>query len=232
MKLKEMFLALGLVATPSVFAHGVTLAKAAELTLHRVERLVALCNLGDAAKPINIPGTPGYDATKCKNDPSKPKKGIDPNYQNKIAGLSIELLAHENEEDPTFKSVIAQKVLADGILRKIEIILDEEGRPLTNTELPVVKATAETPVVWTDKDPTTLSENSLHYLIDNVATKPELVPYSEKLKSFSISPAKTAQGEVIAEVKYIAQNVADILLIYMKLNGDFHSAKIAAPLSE
>jgi hypothetical protein len=229
MKFKELLVGVCIIASPSIFAHGVTLAKAAELSLHRVERLVALCNLGDATQPINIPGKPGYDATKCKNDPSKPKKGIDPNYQNKIAGLSIEFLAHENEEDPTFKSVISQKVLADGILRKIEIILDEEGRPLSSIESPLVKATAETPVVWTDKDPTTLSENSLHYVIDNVATKPELVPYSDNLKSFSISQVKTAQGEVVAEVKYVAQNVTEILFVNMKLNGDFHSAKVVAP---
>src|SRR5438105_2992967 len=79
-------------------AHGVTLVKAAELSLHRVERLVILNKL-------------------------------DAGFQTLIKGLSVVELAHQTEEDPSFKTVITQYAGNDGTAKSVEIVLDEEGRP-------------------------------------------------------------------------------------------------------
>jgi len=210
-------------SSKAVFAHGVTLAKASELSLHRVERLVALCNLGDANQPVNIPGQPGYDPTKCKNDPNKPKKGIEPDYQNKPIGLVIIALAHQNEDEPSFKTTVFQYKAQDGTQRSVDIILDEEGRPLSYQEN--AGGLAYNAPAWPDKDATTLSENALHYILEGAVTKPELKPYSEKLKSFSIVPGKNAQGQLVAVVDFTADGEAKILRVRMKTNGDFDSAE-------
>lgn len=209
------------------FTHGVTSAKASELSLHRVERLVALCNLGDPNQPLNIPGQPGYDPAKCKNDPNKPKKGIDPNYQNKISNLSIEILSHENEEEPSFKATVYQHKSEDGSQKAVEIILDAEGRPLSYQEI-----NGGVPLnapIWPDKDPTTLSENALHYILEGAVTNPNLKLYNEQLKSFSLIQGTNAKEEMVAIVDFMAEGEAKILRVLMKLNGEFDSSEFISP---
>ena len=220
----HLLLGLALVlSSKAALAHGVTNAKASELSLHRVERLVALCNLGDPNQPHNMPGMPGYDPTKCKNDPSKPKKGIDPDYQNKVAGLITMTLAHQNEDEPSFKTTVFQYKSQDGSQRAVEIILDEEGRPLTYQEL--AGGPAQNAPTWPDKDATTLSENALHYVLEGAVTKPELKPYNEKLTSLAITQGKNAQGQTVAAVDFTADGETKALRVRVKTNGDFDSAE-------
>ena len=226
----QLSLILGLILvvnSKGVFAHGMTKAKASELSLHRIERLVALCNLGDPNQPLNIPGQPNYDPTKCKNDPSKPKKGISPDYQNKIASLTMEVLSHENEEDPTFKSTVYQYKSEDGSQKAVEIILDEEGRPLSYQE--IAGGEPLSAPSWPDKDPTTLSENAFHTILEGSVTNPELEPYNEKLTGFTIVPGTNSQGEQVAVVDFVAEGETKILRVRMKTNGDFDSAEFVSP---
>lgn len=210
------------------FGHGVTLAKAAELSLHRLERLVAVCNLGDAKLPINIPGQPGYDSTKCKNDPSKPRKGITPDYQYKFFSMSVEGLAHQNEDDPSFKATAYQFKSHNGAQKAVEIILDDEGRPLSYQE--VAGDVSQSAPVYQDNDPTTLSENALHYLLNNVGTKPELSPYNLKLQSFTILPSLDNGGRIVgAVIDFSANGESKLLRMRMKANGDFDSLELVSP---
>lgn len=224
----SLILGLILIANSKVaFTHGVTKAKASELSLHRVERLVALCNLGDPNQPLNIPGQPGYDPAKCKNVPNKPKKGIDPDYQNKISNLNIELLPHENEEDPSFKATVYQHRSKDSSQKAVEIVLDEEGRPISYQE--INGGVPHAAPVWPDKDPTTLSENALHYIFEGSVTKPELAPYNENLTSFTIVSGTSADEQQVAVVDFLAEGETKILRVRLKLNGEYDSAEFVSP---
>jgi hypothetical protein len=224
MNTKSIFLGLVLFANAELaLAHGVTNAKASELSLHRIERLVALCNLGDANRPINIPGRAGFDVTKCKNDPTKPKKGINPDFQNKIFRLNVEALPHQNEEEPSFKTIVTLYKTGEGNHRALEIFLDEEGRPLTHQEISEQENTAE--LVWPDKDSATLSENALHYILEGAVTKPELKPYNENLQYLTITQGTNAQGQLVAIVDFVSTGVTEILRVRMKTNGEFDSAE-------
>ncbi|MBX9767416.1 MAG: hypothetical protein K2X47_09110 [Bdellovibrionales bacterium] len=221
----KVILGLGvLLGSSAALAHGVTNAKASELVLHRMERLVALCNLGDPKQPHNMPGMPGFNPAKCKNDPTKPKKGIDPEYETSLIGLTIEALAHQNEDEPSFKGVIYQYKAQDGTQRALEIILDEEGRALTSKEIP--GGAAALAPIWPDKDATVLSEYALHFVTGSAAAKPELKPYNEKLKSFTILPGKNALGQLEAVVDFIAEGETLKLRVHMKPNGDVDSAEL------
>ncbi len=216
--------------TSSAFAHGVTRAKAAELVLHRIERLVTLCNLGDPNQPINMPGKPGYDPKKCKNDPSKPKKGITPDYQNNIYAVTIALLDHETEEEPAFQGLAHEVKAEDGTQKIVEVLLDDEGRPLPGNTESGGNIAANAPV-WPDKDPTTLSENALHYLIDNSPTTPTLKPF-DNLKKFTITPVQLKIGDkeqMVAQVDIQSADTTDVLRVLVLVDGTFHKADIIKP---
>ncbi len=208
------------------FAHGVTNAKAVELAFHRVERLVLLCNLGDASLPHNMPGMPGYDPTKCKNDPSKPKKGIDPDFQNKLQSITMTLLPHNEEDEPSFKATVYQYKAADGTQQSVEIILDEEGRPLSYTV--GAGGPAASAPTWTDKDPTTISENALHYVLEGSVTDPKLRSYNEGLTRLTINPGTNSAGQAVAVVDMERTEAEPILRVRMKLDGNFDSAEYIA----
>ena len=224
--LKVFFALVGFVLCGSsnlVFAHGVTNAKALELAFHRVERLVLLCNLGDAALPHNIPGMPGYDPSKCKNDPSKPKKGIDPDFQNKLQTITMALLPHNEEDEPSFRATVYQHKAADGTQQNVEIIMDEEGRPLSYT-VGTGGPAANAPT-WTDKDPTTISENALHYVLEGSVTDPLLRSYNEGLARLTINLGTNSAGQAVAVVDMERTEAEPILRIRMRVDGNFDSAE-------
>lgn len=176
----------------SAFAHGVTLAKAAELGLHRIERLVYL-------KRINV------------------------SFQTVLKTLTVEAIAHEDEEQPSFKVTAFQHPAEDKTQKSIELIFNEEGRFLSHT----VKegGDAKQPPTWPDKDVTSLSEVALHYVLEGVYTKPELKPYSETFSSFDVSQGTNAVGDLVAVVDVRATANDPVLRIHVKPNGVFDSAE-------
>jgi hypothetical protein len=208
------------------FAHGVTLAKAAELGLHRVERLVILCNLGDPNQPVNIPGQAGYDPSRCKNDPSKPPKGVDPDYQNRLNDILVEAIPHVEEDEPSFRITVAQHPGMDGTQRKVVIVLDEEGRPLTNDV--IAGAAPSQPVMWPGKDPTTLSENALHYVQDAAAVNRDLIPFRDALVTMTVVQERNPAGQVIARVDVTSSDTAKVLKIRLDAAGNFMNFEIVA----
>lgn len=184
-----------LVYSNPVHAHGVANSKAAELSLHRLERLVIL-------------------------------KKIEESYQNKIKGIKLELIPHREETEPGFKSTILQYPGTDGTQMSLEVILDGAGKAIKHT---AVKGTeAQDVVTWPDKDAATLCENALHYVQDNAATKPELVPYNQNLTELSLSPGTNSSGASVAVVDIQAGAQAAILRVRMKLDGTFDSAEFIA----
>jgi hypothetical protein len=179
----------------AAFAHGVTNAKAAELSLHRVERLVILRKIEDS-------------------------------FQSKPQSIKVEAIAHQNEEDPSFKATIYQVAGADGTQKSIEIVLNEEGKTIKYTVN--AGADAVNAPVWADKDATTLTENALHYVLDNAAAKPELVPFSQSLSLLKLSPGTNSANVAVAVVDMKATANDGVLRIRVKLDGTFDSAEVVA----
>ena len=235
----------------SSFAHGVTQAKALELVLHRVERLVALCNLSDASLPLNIPGSDDFDPTKCKNDPSLPKKGIEPEFQNSLSSATIEELDHQNDDEPSFKGTVFLYPGLDGTRKSVSILLDEEGRPLCPLDSSGVARCAQVTngsksanaPVWTESDSTTLSENALHFLINSGSTsddgeapciitnpleKAKLVPFQDNMKDFSLEQMSRPDGTVFGKVTILSTVTEDALVVNMNADGKCGSYSVGS----
>jgi len=199
----QMVLGLGLLGAMlggnAAFAHGVTNAKAAELALHRVERLVIL-------------------------------KKIEESFQSKPQSVKVEAIAHQNEDDPSFKTTVYQVPGQDGSQKSIEIVFNEEGKTIKYTVN--AGSDAVNAPTWGEKDATTLTENALHYVLDNAAVKPELVPFSQRLSTLKLSPGTNAAGAPVALVEMGAAANDGVLRVRIKLDGTFDSAEIGAQFEE
>ena len=176
-------------------AHGVSNAKAVELSLHRMERLAGVLNK------------------------------IDGDFQTKLQSLSFEVLSHQTEEDPAFKTVAFQYKPGgpDGAQKAVEIVLDEEGRPVSFKEIRGELATGAP--VWPGKSAISLTENALHYLLEN-ASQPALAPFDAHLATLSLRPGKNEKGEDVAFIEISANRpdplvVNKVLRIRIKLDGTY-----------
>lgn len=176
----------------SAQAHSVSVAKATELSLHRIERLVIL-------------------------------KKIEEAFQSKFLSLQMVVLSHSNETEPVFKSTVFQYPASDGTQKSVDIVMNGDGKALSYTVNAGGNAQGEP--TWPDKDPVTLTENALHYVIDGSATKPDLVPYNDALSSLQITQGTNQAGEKVAVVDVRSSSVTPTLRIKILTTGDFYSAE-------
>ncbi len=174
-------------------AAPISQAKAAELSLHRVEKLVIL-------------------------------KKIEAGFQDQIEGLTVEAIAHTAPDQPSYRTVAAQWPASDGSQKKVEIILAEDGKPISFTVLPGGGDPANAPT-WSGQDPTTLSENSLHYVLENAANDVKVAVFFQGLTRFSTSQGKAADGSTVAVVDMEASNSTNKLRVQVTLDGTFSSAE-------
>ena len=185
--LKFILPIIGITSGFSAYANLISNAKAAELSLHRVERLVIL-------------------------------KKIEESFQSRPKSLSLVLLPHNNETEPVFKATLTQYPAADGTSKSLDILLNGEGKSLSQTVNSGGEASGFPE--WTDKDPVTLAENSLHVILEGAPVKPELVPYNNGLTSFVITQGKNQAGEIFAIVDIRATETDPVLRVHMKNNGE------------
>lgn len=188
-----LFLSLNLSLMQMSYAEKVPYAKGAELSLHRLERLVVL-------------------------------KKIDETYQSKFRSLFLEVLDQRNAGEPYYKITIGQYPAADRSIRKLILEMDEEGKTLKHT----VEGTQngiEAPA-WPDKDPVTLSENSLHFVLEEAEKNNlDILPFHNGLKSFEISSLTHSDGSKKASVKMRSSLTTKVLEVIMNLDGTFNSHK-------
>lgn len=191
--MKRIFLTLTVLLSGfSASAQTISLAKAAELVCHRIERLVTL-------------------------------KRIDAKFLNQFYALQIEALPPSTPTAPAFRVVVSQLPGPDGKFNQIQLLLDASGKADPNVV--VTNGTDATQVpIWPDKDPVTLAENSLHYVLDSVATKPALQPYFESIKSLTLSQVKDPSGQILAKAEITSKLTTTVLQVFVKADGNFSSA--------
>lgn len=180
-------------ATGTASADAITNAKAAELSLHRVERLVIL-------------------------------KKIEDTYQSRFTDLAVTPVAHQADTDPAFQSLLRQGAGADGTFKSLNIVMDATGKAIQHTA--IAGSEPSNPVAWSGVDPVTLSENSLHYILDNYTTEPPLQPFYVGLSTLAINPGTDASGAAVAVVEIHATANDPVLKITVKLDGTYESYQI------
>lgn len=181
------------------FAHGdgKTNAGAAELAVHRVDRLVDL-------------------------------NKIDASFQSNAQNMKVETIAHQHDDEPSFKVTLYQAPGADGSQKGVEIVLNENGKALSFRQ--IAGSDAVNVPAWGSLTATTLIENSLHYVLNNAEKKPELMPFFENMSSLKLSPGTNSSGTSVAVVEIKATANDGVLRIKLKLDGSFDSAEVAAKI--
>ncbi len=178
------------------FAEAISLAKAAELACHRIERLVTL-------------------------------KKIEENFLNRFYSLEAQALPQEEASDPAFKILVAQFPGLEGNSNKIELLMDLNGKTLSHKVIPGPQS--EGFPIWPDKDPVTLSENSLHYVLEGWVTNPALIPFFKGLKSLRLTQVKDSQGKILARSEMHSSEMNEVLEVFVGTDGNFHSSNIFIP---
>ncbi len=204
-KLVYIFFVMGSVGLTAhiKFAYGgVTNAKAAELALHRVERLVIL-------------------------------KKIEEGFQYKVKSFTLELVPHQNEEEPSFKATLFQYPPKDPNQKPkaVTIRLDEEGKPIKEPPFVEGDGEADGAPQWPDKDPVTLAESALHYVLEGSVTKPELGPYHEGITEFTVTQEINQASEAVAVVDFKAKD-QPILRVRIKMDASFDSSEFIPQTKE
>ena len=184
----------------SYAAEEISQAKAAELSLHRMERLVTLENIDKSF-------VKDFRALKVavleKKDPADPRFYILAEQYAAEDGTKNELELWFNPDAPDRRKQWPPFNVKSG------------GSATGAPQWPVE-----------EKDAVTLAENASHYILDNWQTKEELKLYNEKLVSLSLTQVVRETGEIIAQVDFeVSDKDAPILRVFIKAqDGGFDSA--------
>lgn len=180
-----------LLASSLSFAHGDganTSAKIAELSVHRIDRLVTL-------------------------------NKIDPSFMKNT--VRVEVADVENQAPVAFKVMVSQTQPANGNPLQIAMSFDKDGKPLAFQS--VDGGTAGPDSAWPGADSVTLTENALHYLLDN-PTDATAAPFYDDLGSVEIAKANLS-GQDVAVAHMTTMDGLKKLNVYLKLDGTLIKAE-------
>lgn len=172
-------------------AENVSNAKAAELSLHRIDRLVA--------------------QKKIEQDYLLKLKALE---------LSIvPQESPDNPLLSKFRITAETVASKDSTKKKIDIWMNAQGKVLKYE--PFAGGEPDGAPTWPDKDPVTLAENAMHRILDNVSVVPSLVPFFNSLAEFTISPASDETDSLLAQVDILSSESPEILRIFLTADGKF-----------
>ena len=164
-------------------------AKVAELTAHRIDRLVSLGK-------------------------------IDRDFLMRLEKVEVSVV---NQGSVAFMVKASQTQQENGNQpMELGLSFDKDGKVLSYQV--VAGGTPGPDPQWPDKDAVTLTEDALHYVLDN-AGEPEVRKFYNGLKMFVLTKVEL-NGAVVARGQIHSSLTTDKLNIYVRLDGMFISAEI------
>ena len=121
-----------------------------------------------------------------------------------------------------FKAVVSQTQPAQGQALQVELSFDQDGKALAYQV--VAGGVAGDDPQWPDKDAGSLTENALHYVLDN-ATDPKVKKFFDGMTMFTLIKGDLS-GQVVARGQMQSSLTTEKLNVYLKLDGTFISAEI------
>lgn len=176
-----------LTSSPS-WAATVSTSKVAELTAHRIDRLVSLGK-------------------------------IDNGFLTSLESLEVTAV---NQPPVAYKVRVSQTQPANAPPIQLDLSFDKDGKPLAYQ--PVAGGVAGPDPQWTGIDAVGLSENALHYVLEN-ATDPKLKKFSDGLSTFTLVKGDL-NGATVARGRVQSSLTTEKLEIYLQLDGTFISALV------
>lgn len=134
----------------------------------------------------------------------------------------IEVAVVENQAPVFYKVRVSQTQPTQGLPMQVDISFDDDGKPLAFQV--VAGGVAGADVGWTDKDAVSLTENALHYILENSADA-KVALFDKGIRSFVLSKGQL-DGATVARGQATSTLTTEKLNIYLKLDGTFVSAEI------
>ncbi len=148
---------------------------------------------------------------------------IDKNFLNKFEKMDFIKLAANDPSGARYLVVASQTLPQEGTPLSVSIYLDVSGKVLNyNVNSGGV---AGPDVQWTGKDPITLTEVSLHHLLDEYESNSALRPFAENFQTLTIAQ-KEINGKIVAVVTLTSITTTNKLNILLDLNGAYLSEEV------
>lgn len=167
----------------------VSVAKAAELTAHRIDRLVTLGK-------------------------------IDSSFLTSLEKIEVHVL--QDQAPAFFKTTSTQTSPEHGEPLKLEVVLDGNGKALSYQVS--TSGSPGLPKGWQEKDAVSLTENALHYVLEN-SMDSKVGLFDQALTSIILEKVQL-NGVEVAVGKMKSTLTTETLLVYLKLDGSFISAEL------
>lgn len=147
---------------------------------------------------------------------------IDATFLSNFYSIQIVALPAGSPTDPAFKATGFLVPGPDNQGTKIDIMMDSKGKALAHT---VVAGSLGQAPAWPVKDPVTLAENALHYVLDNGPSNADVAPFYADLQDVSLLQVKDSQNQVFAKALFRSSRTTKVLEVILKSDGTFVSAK-------
>jgi hypothetical protein len=135
---------------------------------------------------------------------------------------TIEVIVVENQAPIFYKTRVSQTKPTQGNPIQLEISLDDDGKPLSYKLIP--DGVAGPDLGWPDKTAGELTENALHYVLENAADA-KIALFDKAATSFTLSKA-VINKQSVAMGQITSSATTEKLNIYLNLDGTFISAEI------
>lgn len=145
---------------------------------------------------------------------------IDGSFLKNLA--KIEVVVVPDQAPVYYKVRVSQTQPTQGAPMQVDISFDNDGKPLAFQI--VAGGVAGPDMGWTDKDADSLTENSLHYILEN-NTDAKVALFDKGLSSFVLTKG-TLNGETVSRGQATSTLTTEKLNIYLKLDGTFISAEV------
>lgn len=145
---------------------------------------------------------------------------IDASFLKKLEKMEVAVV--QNQAPVYYKVRVSQTAPAQGLPQQLDISYDDDGKPLSFQV--IANGVAGPDMAWPDKDAGSLTENALHYVLENNAD-PKVALFDKGAVSFTLSKGTLNKVDV-ARGQMTSSLTTEKLNIYVKLDGTFISAEI------
>ncbi len=143
-------------------------------------------------------------------------KKIDKTYLSKFQRLVLTELAAGHPSGGKFSITAYQTAPTSGVALSLTMVLDETGKVLSHQLNE--GGTAGPNVAWSGKDPVSLAEAGLHYVLEEQAKNEQLRPFAGDFQSLLLTQ-KVVNGSTVAELLMKSRTTTAKLVLTLDLNG-------------
>jgi hypothetical protein len=143
-------------------------------------------------------------------------KKIDKTYLSKFHRLDLVELGANDPSGGKFTVTVYQTTPTHGFPFNLQVQLDESGKVIKHQTSD--GGTAGPDVTWSGKDPVSLVEAGLHYVIEEYVRNDQLRPFAIDFKSLTLGQ-KLVNGVTVAELAMKSDTTTAKLILTLDLNG-------------